>query len=70
MLRNCVQWKSELKHHEKVSRSGLCVELVACGAELWNCGNEICKNRLDGSAVYPVCVKTTRQSIVRRQSEM
>ena len=29
-------------------------------AELWNCGCEICKNRLDGSAVNPVCVKIGR----------
>ena len=43
--------------------------LIACDAELWNCGYEICKNRLDGRAVYPVCVKT-RPSIERRQSEM
>ena len=36
---------------------------------MWNCGYDICKNRLDGSAVYPICVKA-RPSIVRRQSEM
>ena len=43
--------------------------LIACDAELWNCGYEICKNRLDGSAVYPIRVKT-RPSNVRRQSEI
>ena len=31
--------------------------------------HEVCKNRLDGSAVHPVCVKA-RPSIVRRQSEL
>ena len=34
-----------------------------------NCGYEIRKNRLDGSAVSLVCVKA-RLSIERRQSEM
>ena len=34
VLRNYVQWKMKLKHHEKVSRSGLCVNLIACDAEL------------------------------------
>ena len=40
--------------------------LVANGVD---CGHEVCKNRLDGSAVHPVCVKT-RPGIVRRQSEL
>ena len=55
--------KNELKHHEKVFRSGLCVEPCV------DCGREVCKDRLDGSAVHPVCVKA-RPSIVRRQSEL
>ena len=40
--------------------------LVANGVD---CGHEVCKNRLDGSAVHPDCVKG-RPSIVRRQSEL
>ena len=43
--------------------------LIACDAELWNCGYETCKNRLDGSAVCLVCAKT-RPNIERRRSEM
>ena len=34
--------------------------LIACGAELWNFGHEICKNHLDSRAVNPVCVKLGR----------
>ena len=66
MLRNYVQWKmsSSIKR-----RWDSAWNLIACDAKLWNCGYEICKNRLNGSAVYPVCVKA-RLSIVRRQSEM
>ena len=58
--------KNELEHHVKVFRSRLKWNLVANGVD---CGHEVCKNRLDGSAVHPVCVKA-RPSIVRRQSEL
>ena len=40
--------------------------LVADGMD---CGHEVFKNRVDGSAVHPVCVET-RPSTVRRQSEL
>ena len=59
---------NELKHHENVSRSGLCVELFACDAELWNCGYEICKES-SGRQRGLACVKI-RPSIERRQSVM
>ena len=34
-----------------------------------DCGHEVGKNCLDGSAVHPVCVKA-RPSMVRGQSEL
>ena len=69
MLRNYVQWKMSSSIMRRCPDPDSAWNLVANDAEMWNCGYEICKNRLDGSAVYPVCVKT-RPSIVRRQSEM
>ena len=59
--------ENELKHDEKsVQIQTLRGALLRM---MRNCGYEICKNRLDGSAVFAVCVKA-RPSIVRRQSEM
>ena len=69
MLHNYVRWKMSSSIMRKYPDPDSAWNLIACDAELWNCGYEICKNRLEGSAVYPVCVKT-RPSIVRRQSEM
>ena len=68
MLRNYVQWKmsSSIMRWYPDPDSAWNF-LIACDAELWNCGYEICKNRLDGSAVYPVCVKAL-PSIERRRS--
>ena len=63
MLRNYVQWKMSSSIMRRCPDPDSAWNLIA------NCGFEICKNRLDGSAVYPVCVKA-RPSIVRRQSEM
>ena len=58
--------KNELKHHEKVFQIQTAWNLVGSGVA---CRHGVCKNRLDGSAVHPVCVKA-RPSIVRRQSEL
>ena len=69
MLRNYVQWKMSSSIMRRYPDPDSAWSLIACDAELWNCGYEICKNRLNGSAVYPVCVKTP-PSIERRQSEM
>ena len=69
MLRNYVQWKMSSSIMRRYPGPDSAWSLIACDAELWNCGYEICQNRLDGSAVHPVCVKT-RPSIKRRQSEM
>ena len=69
MLRNYVQWKMSSSIMRRCPDPDSAWNLIACDAELWNCGYGICKNRLDGSAVNPVCVKT-RPSIERRQSEM
>ena len=69
MLHNYVQWKMSSSIMRKYPDPDSAWNLIACDAEWWNCGYEICKNRLEGSAVYPVCVKT-RPSILRRQSEM
>ena len=50
--------KNELKHHgEGVQSRTLCGTLLRMSM-MRNSGCEICKNRLDGSAVNPVCVKT------------
>ena len=58
--------KNELKHHEKVLQIRTAWNPVVNGVACWH---EVCKNRPDGSAVHPVCVKA-RPSIVRRQSEL
>ena len=58
--------KNELKHHEQVVQIRTAWNLVVNGVA---CGHEVCENRLDRSAVHPVCVKA-RPSIVRRQSEL
>ena len=58
--------KNELKHHEMVFQIRTAWNPVANGVA---CGHEVCKNRLDGSAVHHVCVKA-RASIARRQSEL
>ena len=58
--------KNELEHREKVFQIRTPWIPVVNGVA---CGHEVCKNRLDGSAVHPVCVKD-RPSIVRRQSEL
>ena len=58
--------KIELKHSEKVFQVRTAWNRVVNGVA---CAYEVCKNRLDGSAVYPVCVKA-RPSIVRRQSQL
>ena len=58
--------KNELKHHEGCSDPDSAWNPVANGVD---CGLEVCKNRLDGSTVHPVCV-ITRPNIVRRQCEL
>ena len=62
--------KNELKHHEKVFQIRTAWNLVANGVA---CGHEVCKNRLDGSAVHLVCVKalpSANSQIVRRREEV
>ena len=58
MLRNYVQRKMSSSIVTRYPHPHSAWNLVACDAELWKCGYEICKNRLDGSAVNPVCVRT------------
>ena len=61
MLRNYVQWKMGSSIMRKYPNPDPAWNLIACDAELWNCGYEICKNRPDGSAVNPVCVKNSAE---------
>ena len=67
ILYNYVQWKMRSSIMRRYLDPDFAWNFGACDAELWNCGYEICKNRLDGSAVNLVCVKT-RSSSERRQS--
>ena len=69
ILRNNVQWQMSSRSMRRYPDPDSAWNLIVNDAELWNCDNEICKNCLDGTAVYPVCVKA-RPSIERRQSEM
>ena len=62
MLRNYVQWKMSSSIMRRYPDPDSAWNLVANGVD---CGHEVCKNRLDGSAVYPVCAKT-RPDIERR----
>ena len=50
MLRNYVQWKMSSNIMRRYPDPDSAWSLIACDADLWNCGYEICKNRLDGSA--------------------
>ena len=58
--------KNDFEHREKVFQISIAWNLVASDAAYCH---EICKNRLDDSAVHPVCVKA-RLSIVKRQPEL
>ena len=62
MLHNYVQWKMSSSITRRYPDRDSAWNLIACDSELWNGGYEICKNRLDGSAVNPVSVKTRPQS--------
>ena len=42
----------------RCSDPGSAWNLVVNGVD---CGHEVCKNRLDGSAVHPVCVKRSAE---------
>ena len=66
MLRGDVQSKMSSCIMRRCSDPDSACNLVANGVD---CGREVCKNRLDGSAVHPVCAKG-RPRIVRRQSEL
>ena len=63
MLHDYVQWKMSSSIMKRYPDPDSAWNLIACDAELWNCGYEICNNRLDGSAVNPVCVKTRPSSL-------
>ena len=69
LLRYYVQWRMSASIMRRCPDPDSAWNLIVCDAELWNCGYEICKNSLDGSAVYPVCAKT-RPSIERRRPDM
>ena len=51
MLHNYVLWKMSSSIMRRYPNPDSAWGLFSCDAELWNCGYEICKNRLDGSAV-------------------
>ena len=51
MLRHYVQWKMSSSIMRRYPDPDSAWNLLAYDAELWNCGYEICKNHLDGSAV-------------------